>query len=262
MSKSLPSELSDMIKTFFPLDEKTIIGHKCGLCGDFNPKLCYRCRITELETDNDNLRSQLKMGTTSLLLSHKELYFVNNYVICRSEEPQVEHVNHDFDPQDSEDELDEPHNNADKMKHWLYLHYCSLIEYAQGYQADNNAVFITITFDPQKFGVENDSSEERLYILHKLELAMEKCYIFQYYGCFEYQNNGTIHAHLVADITNRSHHDIRKFLKPYFTNQPRNVHAVDVQYVKSMSKTIDYINKLLVGKQWFLRRKNSIYLDR
>lgn len=251
-----------MIQTFFPLDEKTIIGHKCGLCGSFNPKLCYRCRITELETDNDNLRKQLKLSFTPVQLSHKELLLVNNSVIFRSEQPQVEYVSIEYDPVDTEDAQTEPRHNCDKMRHWLYNMYCDLIEYSHGYLVKNNAVFITITFDPSKFDVENDTNQERVYILHKLELAMQQYYILQYYGCFEYQKNGSIHAHLVADITNKSFHDIRKYLKPYFTNQPRNLHAVDVQYVKSMSKTIDYINKLQKGKQWFLRRKNSIYLDR
>lgn len=237
MSKSLPSELSDMIQTFFPLDEKTIIGHKCGLCGGFNPKLCYRCRITELETDNDNLRKQLKMGTTSLLLSHKDQLIMTNVIIQRTNYVIIE------EPIDSESE------SSSDYESW-YSEWCS-----------SRVYFITITFDPSKFGIDNDSEQERVYILHKLEKAINKIYIKRYYGCFEYQKNGTIHAHLVVDVGIASPHDIRKHLKPYFTNNMRNLHAVQVEFPKSLSKVFRYINKHENGKQWYYRVSDSSYLD-
>lgn len=115
-----------------------------------------------------------------------------------------------------------------------------------------SSYFLTITFDPRKFGVDNDSDEERKYILYIIKKYIY--YISNYYGCFEYHKNGAIHAHLIITLFSKYvYHDLRKKLKKEFTNDCYNKHAVDLQPIKNIEDVLQYINKPQSGKLYYTK---------
>lgn len=97
--------------------------------------------------------------------------------------------------------------------------------------------FITITFDPDKFGSVNEDIREKEYILSVL-YRLKSYYTF-IYGCFEYHKSGTVHSHL---IMHTSVANMKQMLRPYFTNNPKNKIVIDVGPAK-MPQSITYINK-------------------
>lgn len=101
--------------------------------------------------------------------------------------------------------------------------------------------FITITFDPAKFGIQPLHEERKNYILSKLFSMIKSCVIMELYGCFEYTKAGFIHAHLIAS-TNYRESEIKQILKVYFTDNMRNTKAVDVGPAKH-PQAEEYINK-------------------
>jgi len=61
----------------------------------------------------------------------------------------------------------------------------------------SHAYFITITFDPAKFGSRPDVDLRKDYIMNSL-LQLHKLELFtDCYGCFEFHQNGIIHSHLI-----------------------------------------------------------------
>lgn len=104
----------------------------------------------------------------------------------------------------------------------------------------SNMWFITITFDPSKFGAVNDKDLEKNYILCSIVQLIRKFSIFYVYGSFEFQKNGAIHSHLI--LRSGEIIDIIKHLKKCFTNNPRNNKAIDYGPAKQ-KQSIDYINK-------------------
>lgn len=60
--------------------------------------------------------------------------------------------------------------------------------------------FITLTFDPQKFGCSNDPESERNYMLNIILAAARRSYVSAVYGSFELHKNGTVHTHLIAMV--------------------------------------------------------------
>jgi len=97
--------------------------------------------------------------------------------------------------------------------------------------------FVTITFDPDKFGSVNESDREKEYILSVLyNLQIHYHFI---YGCFEYHKSGTIHAHLIINTTCCN---LKQILRPKFTNNPKNHKAIDIGPAK-LPQSITYINK-------------------
>lgn len=100
--------------------------------------------------------------------------------------------------------------------------------------------FITITFDPSKFGISNQPEDEKNYILHHILRVYNLNYCSHpLYGCFERHKTGGIHAHLVAYVINN---DIIVELKKAFTDNPKNKHAVDIGFAK-FPQCIKYIEK-------------------
>lgn len=114
--------------------------------------------------------------------------------------------------------------------------------------------FITITFDPNKFGLNNDPLLEKQYILHSLiDLNVKYKHYDQFYGCFEYQKNGAVHSHVLMRILDNG--PLKKDLKKYYTDNSRNEHAVKVDYAK-YPNALNYINKIGIkeedrGDEWF-----------
>lgn len=83
--------------------------------------------------------------------------------------------------------------------------------------------FITITFDPSKFGVSNPKEDEEYYILDSIMKCCKKHYITKILGCFEQHKSGVTHAHFVCITRDNSYKD---YLKRRFTDNPRNNNAV------------------------------------
>lgn len=85
--------------------------------------------------------------------------------------------------------------------------------------------FLTITFDPSKFGLFNNHQDEQNYIFKTVRHCIKKEAIRQLTGCFEYQQNGTTHAHMIirSDLNDR---DIEDLLRPYYTDNEKNRYAI------------------------------------
>lgn len=111
-----------------------------------------------------------------------------------------------------------------------------------GYIGDINEYrFLTITFDPEKFGLYNNKTEEQNYILATLYRLILNNEIKQLTGSFEYQKNGTTHAHIIIRTT-RGDKEIEDFLRPFYTDRENNKYAIKCLPAKFPSVE-DYIQK-------------------
>jgi len=147
----------------------------------------------------------------------------------------------------------------------------------QKYYEINNPDYqlITITFDPSLFGEYNDPESEKQYILHELMKCIDKGYFNSFVGCFEYQENGTIHAHLAAHLA-INWREIYKYLKSRFTANPKNIYAINFGEHKLTPRWLCYLNKCnyppekqsqhiftfgwqhsLDDENWFLNKSNK-----
>jgi len=114
----------------------------------------------------------------------------------------------------------------------------------QAIDYSNEYFFFTLTFDPDKFGHDNDSEDEEDYILivlHKLLKGKERYNVDSIYLCFEKTKAGVIHAHGVCVSSPAYLKVVKHYLKTCFTNNPRNRFAV--QYEPAKKRCIEYINK-------------------
>lgn len=143
--------------------------------------------------------------------------------------------------------LEQSNNVLLKVPHWLEQYSLEWIERSttkENIVIDtsvlSNTYFITITFDPAKFGVANQRDEEETYILSHLANIYRQDWCFRFYGCFEQHKNGTTHAHLIMHTNYR--HEIFVYLKRQFTDNPRNTHAIDIG-MAHQTKSIPYIQK-------------------
>ncbi len=108
------------------------------------------------------------------------------------------------------------------------------IEYSMEY------FFFTLTFDPDKFGYDNDPEDEEDYILiilHKLLKGKERYNVDSIYLCFEKTKAGVIHAHGVISSPAYSK-VVKHYLKTCFTNNPRNRCAVQYEPAKAKCMNI------------------------
>lgn len=101
--------------------------------------------------------------------------------------------------------------------------------------------FLTLTFDPSKFGLYNLHQYEQNYIFYTIYRLIKKNQIKQLTGCFEYQQNGSTHAHLIirSDLPD---HEVETLLRPYYTDNERNKYAVKCLPAK-FPNVEDYIMK-------------------
>lgn len=132
-------------------------------------------------------------------------------------------------------------------------------DYSQYFETDNKFLpikyygemkdyqFLTITFDPNKFGIFNQPSDEQNYIFCYLKraimtsIAPKPSFITQLTGCFEYQKNGTTHAHIIikSDYTTKQ---VEDFFRPFFTDDPKNKYAIK-SYLLQKEKCETYLQK-------------------
>jgi len=102
--------------------------------------------------------------------------------------------------------------------------------------------FTTITFDPNKFGLFNQPSDEKNYIFKSIYKAIKDKYISQVCGCFELQKkSGTIHAHFICKTDNTCK-EIEDRCRSDFTDDPRNKFAIK-SYPLQKDRCIDYLKK-------------------
>lgn len=107
--------------------------------------------------------------------------------------------------------------------------------------------FLTLTFDPQKFGLFNNPQDEKNYIFATLYKARK--WIKQLTGCFEYQKTGTTHAHLILSLNSspnssypESDKEIEDWFRKFYTDNPKNKYAIKC-YPAKFPAVEDYIKK-------------------
>jgi len=126
----------------------------------------------------------------------------------------------------------------------------------------NLLYFMTITYDPERFDnlifvSEDQQKEYILYSLYKF-----RHYINFMYGCFEKQNNGIIHAHILINYndSNEFINDYLPKLKSRFTRRfirKNQNQSVDNQPVKDLDKVLNYIDGKEKVKYGFFMFYNS-----
>lgn len=118
---------------------------------------------------------------------------------------------------------------------------CQPIEYV--YESElPNSFFITITFDPARFGLYPYESERKQYILNSLYKIMKDELIKKCYGCFEYHQNGIVHSHLIANIAPDDAKIVKRKLREQFTDNLHNKIVVDIGKAK-FPQAKQYIEK-------------------
>lgn len=119
--------------------------------------------------------------------------------------------------------------------------------------------FLTLTFDPLKFGIQPYEQDRKAYILYKLLRSVHKNIIDDFYGCFEYHESGLIHAHMVIN-TDYNDKFIEDYFQPEFTDNRRNKRAV--KCLPAKTTVLDYIHKVNTpdkrSDDFFKYNKNSL----
>lgn len=131
-------------------------------------------------------------------------------------------------------------------------------------------LFITLTFDPSRFGESNSPKSEELYFLDIILSAIQKELLLPpVYGCFELQKNGSIHTHFIAntttqEITSLSESrisEIRNHFKTKLTDNTQNRNAVHMGNYRER-KSLDYINKEEPYKRFYSFINNSQFIQK
>lgn len=118
----------------------------------------------------------------------------------------------------------------------------------------SNAYFITITFDPNKFGVKENTDLRKDYILYQLTKLKQKELYTDCYGCFEYHKNGIVHSHLIM-ITNYPK-EIKQLLKSKFTDNVHNKVVIQLDKAK-FPQAQQYIEKES-EHYYIIKRKDKV----
>lgn len=125
-----------------------------------------------------------------------------------------------------------------------YLFYRSTKPLEFEYKNDlKNALFITLTFDPNKFGIQPLIEERKNYILHSIRRLYKTGLIVSVYGSFEFHKSGMIHSHFIAiKKLYVDEKDIYRELRSMFTDNPHNKCAVTI-YPAKFPQAKEYIEK-------------------
>lgn len=165
--------------------------------------MCLKCENKQLKSVNEQLQQQLNfilsLSSDKLKLNIYQKQEISKYMIRQSEAIQFT-------------------NPIEELPKWH---------------------FVTVTFDPAKFGLSNNEDEEKNYILHEIIKLFRKGMIKSVYGCFEYTKALKIHAHFVCYVYDN---DYKPQLKKAFTDNPKNNRAIDTVPAK-FPNVITYINK-------------------
>lgn len=176
----------------------------CAIC--YQSTQCYRCENRDLKIKIQSLQQELSKYYTSdiekFTLSYYDKQLSQEFITKYSDKPIL---------YDYKNELSTSH-------------------------------FVTITFDPAKFGMQMFDDERQQYIIHKLYNLMSKDLIKKCYGSFERHKNGIIHSHLIINAQQEDIKKITKLLKSYFTDNPYNKIAIDIGPAK-YPQAMEYIEK-------------------
>lgn len=191
----------------------------CAIC--HHSTQCYKCEIFDLKVKVRQLQSELSRYYTSdvekLNLTYSDKQDYANFIVMRCDKP----INFDY-----KDELSTSH-------------------------------FVTITFDPARFGMQPFDEERKEYIIHKLTSLMNKQLIKKCYGSFERHKNGIIHSHLIINAQQEDIKKIKQLLKSYFTDNPYNKIVIDIGPAK-YPQAKDYIEKESDDYYCIVQRENVI----
>lgn len=174
----------------------------CAICSGSNIQ-CSKCEILSLRKTINGLQSQLDKYTNILSdnLSLKYWQVVDiDKCFKRSKKPI-------------------PYNYKDKL---------------------STAKFLTITFDPAKFGIQPLEDERKNYILLQLQRMIVHEMILELYGSFEYHKSGIVHAHCIIITNDES--AVKQYIQPKFTDNRYNRKAIDLGPAK-YPQAEEYINK-------------------
>lgn len=177
---------------------------------------CYKCQIQELKQENTALRNELARFHTIENDALQLKYWQSQEII----------------------------NTFTQSKMKIPFEYKSKL---------SNAYFITITFDPNKFGVAQLEDERKQYILYSLYKCIKSELLTEVYGCFEYHKNGLVHAHAIL-ITGYPK-EIQQKLHPLYTDNTKNKVVIQIdkakhpqaqQYIeKESTHYFHYINDII-----------------
>lgn len=177
----------------------------CAVCNSSNIQ-CWRCERISLKFKIATLQNELSKfyshDVEKLAVEHYEKQISQNYYTAYSDVP----MNYQY-----KNELSTSH-------------------------------FVTITFDPARFGMQPYDSERKDYIIHKLYRLFDKNLVKKCYGSFERHKNGIIHSHLIINAQQEDIKKIKQLLKSYFTDNPYNKIVVDIGPAK-YPQAKDYIEK-------------------
>ncbi len=184
----------------------------CAVCASSNLQ-CWRCERISLKFEIANLKAEL-----------------SKYYLIDNEKLQIEHFEKQLSMEYNTYRLAVPFHKDQINRHFDYQNWLS------------TAYFITITFDPAKFGMQPYPTERKEYILHKFYRLMRKDLVKKVYGSFEFHKNGIIHCHAIINAQNEDISKIKKELKPYFTDNMYNKIVIDIGPAK-YPQAMEYIEK-------------------
>lgn len=193
--------------------------HTCVICCGYTQ--CDKCKIKDLQRQLSEYKEAMDffLGESSISMSIDKVFFAKKYM--------------------NTFECSSGYYKGDIPDEYL-----------------RNTYFITLTFDPDKFGTNNPSEDEENYILYILAKQCKRDRIFNIYGCFEQFKTGITHAHLIMHTNFID--EIRKELKLALTNNPRNRNSIDIGPAHK-TKAIDYINKSDDGHKIYDPKKYFYY---
>lgn len=100
-------------------------------------------------------------------------------------------------------------------------------------------IMVTITLPPKRFPIDIDLKEYLLYRISKFGK-----YANYIYGTIEPHKNGRPHAHIIMNMKYGTINDLKKYLYTHFKDNRYNNKAIRIDFIKSVQKTVDYINKI------------------
>lgn len=199
-----PSD-SDSDNDFKKSKPAKIISYECPLCASSSVK-CNKCEIISLKLQVQQLKNELQkfylIDRELLSISHNEKFLSTQFVTLRCSKP-----------------IEFEYKDALSLSH-----------------------FVTITFDPARFGLQEWEFERKEYILHKWYILLDKHLINHVYGSFEYHKNGIIHCHAIINAQNENIKQINRTLRSFFTNNSKNKVVVQVGPAK-YPQAQEYIEK-------------------
>lgn len=135
--------------------------------------------------------------------------------------------------------------------------YEQLVDYTAPISFDfsnklSNSFFVTLTFDPNKFGVQPFEHERKQYLKYQFSELLKLELIQSVYGSIEYHANGIPHCHAVIIMPPSNQKIVYRILKEAMTDNKRNRVSVQLDSAK-WPNAIKYIEK--ESEEYFIDRR-------